>query len=40
MRETLNFRNFQMKEYPKSGQKTDLKLKSAKNSRKINVTSK
>ena len=40
MRETLNFRNFRMKEYPKSGQKTDLKLNSAKNSRKINVTSK
>ena len=28
MRETLNFRNFRTKEYPKSGKKKDLKLKS------------
>ena len=40
MRETLNFRNFWMKEYPKSEQNTHLKIKNAKNSRKINVTSK
>ena len=40
MRETLNFRNFWIKEYPKSEQITHLKIKNAKNSRKINVTSK
>lgn len=37
MRETLNFR---IKEYPKSEENTHLKIKNAKNSRKINVTSK